>query len=649
MKPSRIFSLWATLGLCAVMVLGAMTWLTKGVLAAERDRQRAERERTSAEIRADLEERTRLALWRMDALGAAIMLRENRLPDHFYQHMLPVVMPAEDPVVLLHFEIRKGGEPESPEFSATGETSAMGERFKRLKSLLAENPLSGDEWARINLAVEKGETAWQAVPKEAVLEQGFNATQRKGQSSDQLRKDDLYQMNSNVAERAQRAKAVANQVENDALAYAKPQVAPAAPMSTFAAGSRLSKTRDEQVLEGKVIKEEARDGQALVDIKTEEVAKAVGGLTAHVGQTTDVGQMRGIWLGGELFLLRKVVRKDPAIVGISNLEGVQAVVQGVWLDSRVLRDSLLNEVKDLLPKAGLTSVEGERAAVDPLAMVSFPFRLERNESAAVANLSIKTPFGAPLWVAWGAVALAFLTSALLVRGVMRLSERRASFVSAVTHELRTPLTTFRLYSDMLESGAVKEEKRGGYLRVLSREADRLSHLVENVLAFSRIERGNARSNVRSVNAGDLLEPMRERFEARLATAGMTLVMDANCSRGLRVDTAAVEHILFNLIDNAAKYAASGDPPCVKISVREADRGVEIVICDHGPGIPLAERGRIFQAFHKSAREAAESQPGVGLGLALSRRLAKAQGGDLQCVDAQAGACFILRLPADRAL
>lgn len=654
MKPSRIISLWATLGLCAVMVLGAMTWLTKGVLAAERDRQQAEHERTAAEIRADLEERTRLALWRMDALGAAIMLRENRLPDHYYQHKPPAIMPVEDPAVLLHFEIRKGGEPVLPEFSAIGETGTMSERIKRLKSLLAENPFPGDEWARINRNVEQGEIAWQAVPKEAVQEQGSNAMQRQIQSSDQLRKDDLYQLNSNVAERAKRAQAVANQVENDALAYAKPQAAPTAPaasMSGFAAGSRLSKSRDEQVLEKKTIKEEARYDQASADIMTEEEAPptAAGGLKALVVETTDVGQMRGIWLGGELFLLRKVVRKDPAVMGLTNLEGVQSVVQGVWLDSVVLREKLLSEVRDLLPKAGLTPVDGERAAVDPLAMVSFPFRLERNESAAVAGLSIKTSFGAPLWVAWGAVALAFLTSAVLVRGVMRLSERRASFVSAVTHELRTPLTTFRLYSDMLESGAVKEEKRGGYLRVLSREADRLSHLVENVLAFSRIERGNARSNVRSVNAGDLLEPMRERFEARLATAGMTLEMDAACSRGIRVDTAAVEHILFNLIDNAAKYAVSGDPPQVEILVREGGKSVEIVVCDHGPGIPPAERGRIFQAFHKSAREAAESQPGVGLGLALSRRLAKAQGGDLQCVDAQDGACFILRLPTDGAL
>jgi signal transduction histidine kinase len=632
------------------MVLGAMTWLTRSVLTAERDRQAAESERTAAEIRADLEERTRLALWRMDALGAAIMLRENRLPDSYYQNKTAAVTAAEDPAVLLHFEIRKGGEPDSPELarSADREILTLKERMKRLRTLLTDNPLPGDEWARINRAVEKGETAWQAVPKEALQEQGFNTVQRQSQAGDQLRKDDIYQNNSSVAEFAQRAKAVANQVDNDTLAYARPQAAPAAsaPSKSPSSGyAGLSKARAEENPEGKI---KADDGGTTAIKKSKTgtpVAVGAGGSVVQVMETTDVGQMRGIWLGGELFLLRKAARKVTLVTGMTDNHETQNVVQGVWLDSRVLCERLLHEVEDLLPKANLAPAEGGNTAVDPLAMVSFPFRLERNESAAITAIPMKTPFGAPLWVAWGAVALAFLTSALLVRGVMRLSERRASFVSAVTHELRTPLTTFRLYSDMLESGVVKEEKRGGYLRVLSREADRLSHLVENVLAFSRIERGNARSNVRSVKAGELLESMRERFDARLATAGMTLEMDTTCARGFRVDTAAVEHILFNLIDNAAKYAASGNPPQVDISVREADRCVEILVRDHGPGIPSAERGRIFQAFHKSAREAAESQPGVGLGLSLSRRLAKAQGGDLQCVDAQTGTCFVLRLPA----
>jgi K+-sensing histidine kinase KdpD len=116
------------------------------------------------------------------------------------------------------------------------------------------------------------------------------------------------------------------------------------------------------------------------------------------------------------------------------------------------------------------------------------------------------------------------------------------------------------------------------------------------------------------------------------------------SRVLRVDGACVEHILFNLIDNAAKYAAGSDPAVVDLTITEAGNKLEIIVRDHGPGIPIDERRRIFRAFHKSARDAAESRPGVGLGLALSLRLARSIGGTLDCVDTAKGACFSLRLP-----
>jgi signal transduction histidine kinase len=229
---------------------------------------------------------------------------------------------------------------------------------------------------------------------------------------------------------------------------------------------------------------------------------------------------------------------------------------------------------------------------------------------------------------------------------MRLSERRASFVSAVTHELRTPLTTFRLYSDMLETGAVREEKRGQYLRVLSREADRLSHLVENVLAFSRIERGSARSHVSVTTIDGFFASQHERWSARLATAGLKLVIQSAPGLSLRAELNSLEHILFNLIDNAAKYAAGSDPPQVEITARAENGSLVIEVADHGPGIPSADRKRIFRPFHKSAREAADTQSGVGLGLALSRRLAADLGGSLAlAAGSQGGARFHLRLPA----
>jgi signal transduction histidine kinase len=255
-----------------------------------------------------------------------------------------------------------------------------------------------------------------------------------------------------------------------------------------------------------------------------------------------------------------------------------------------------------------------------------------------------------LAVGWTAVLLALLAGALLVRGVMRLSERRASFVSAVTHELRTPLTTFKLYADLLENDVVREDQRHAYLHVLGREADRLSHLVENVLAFSRVERGSAKAVVRRTSAADLLEPLGERLERHLGDAGMQLHLDLGGEAArlpLTVDAAAVEHILFNLIDNAAKYAAGGDPPVVSIAVKMARGGVAVSVSDHGPGVSAAEQQRIFRAFHKSARDAAESRPGVGLGLALSRRLARGLGGDLVYQPGTGGGCFVLTLPRER--
>jgi K+-sensing histidine kinase KdpD len=145
----------------------------------------------------------------------------------------------------------------------------------------------------------------------------------------------------------------------------------------------------------------------------------------------------------------------------------------------------------------------------------------------------------------------------------------------------------------------------------------------------------------------LLESMRERFEARLAAAHLRLEMNIESPLRCSLDSNALEHILFNLIDNAAKYAAGSEPPLVTIGISNPSKRLEISVSDHGPGISNEECKKIFRPFHKSAKQAAESQPGVGLGLALSNRLARSMGGKLVCgnrTDGQSGAVFVLTLP-----
>jgi hypothetical protein len=259
-----------------------------------------------------------------------------------------------------------------------------------------------------------------------------------------------------------------------------------------------------------------------------------------------------------------------------------------------------------------------------------------------------SPLRWALAAAWLALVAAAFAAAALLAGVLALSERRAAFVSSVTHELRTPLTTFRLYAGLLEEGMVPPADVPVYHATLRTEAERLAHLVENVLAYARLERGTATPQAAPVPLVDLLPRIVERASDRARQAGfawqVTVAADAR-DMAVQADPAAVEQVLFNLVDNACKYGR-GEPPSIELSVARHGRGVALAVRDHGPGLPAREAARLFQPFRKSARDSAGTAPGVGLGLALARRLARQMGGELAAESpADDGARFVLWLRA----
>jgi signal transduction histidine kinase len=261
-----------------------------------------------------------------------------------------------------------------------------------------------------------------------------------------------------------------------------------------------------------------------------------------------------------------------------------------------------------------------------------------------------SPIRLSLLIAWACILLAAGAVAVLLMGAVTLSERRGAFVSAVTHELRTPLTTFRMYTEMLSEQMVPDEaKRMSYVNTLRVEADRLSHLVENVLSYARLERGRVGGRVEVTTFKDLLEKVGKRLADRAEQGGMKLMIDSGESSAdalrIHTDPSAVEQILFNLVDNACKYAVSSATKEIHITPRQNGSKAELRIRDHGPGFSVKEKRSLFQPFSKSARQAAHSAPGVGLGLALSRRLAREMGGDLSLAEMpDGGACFVLTLP-----
>jgi signal transduction histidine kinase len=206
-----------------------------------------------------------------------------------------------------------------------------------------------------------------------------------------------------------------------------------------------------------------------------------------------------------------------------------------------------------------------------------------------------------------------------------------------------------MYTEMLADGMVADPAaQAAYHKTLRAEANRLGHLVDNVLLYSRLERSRRDTRVESAPLADCLARLTPRLSDRAAQANMTVslqVEPAAQATRIRANLLSVEQILFNLVDNACKYATSADQPTIDLRVDRKPNQIEIRVADHGPGLDPAARARLFQPFSKSVHEAADTAPGLGLGLALSRRLARNMNADLRLdPTAQSGATFVLTLP-----
>ncbi|TWU43715.1 Alkaline phosphatase synthesis sensor protein PhoR [Novipirellula aureliae] len=353
--------------------------------------------------------------------------------------------------------------------------------------------------------------------------------------------------------------------------------------------------------------------------------------------------MQPTWMNGKLIFVRRVDDENGM------------VFQCCWLNWQEIEHELQNEVAELLPNVQFEAITPNTQLKIGTALTTIPVQLVIDRPAMLARLAMDLPatarssaFSISLLAAWCCLGLAALASALLLRGVLRLSERRAAFVSAVTHELRTPLTTFRMYSEMLADGMVPPEKSKQYANTLKVQADRLSHLVENVLLFAKLERSSARIHSETVTVEGLISRFSCRLMERADDSQMRLVIEVPPSVAivpLSTQPAVIEQILFNLVDNACKYAQSSADNRIILSVGPAANRIQFRVQDFGPGITSVDRKRLYEPFHQSRTAKANAVAGVGLGLALCDRMAKSIAGRLFDKDCSTGAVFILELPS----
>jgi signal transduction histidine kinase len=222
---------------------------------------------------------------------------------------------------------------------------------------------------------------------------------------------------------------------------------------------------------------------------------------------------------------------------------------------------------------------------------------------------------------------------------VRLSKKKDDFISAVSHELRTPLTSIRMYAEMLEKEWVPtEEKRKEYYTGMRQETERLSRLIENVLDFSRIQRGKKQYQFVLGDVHDCLSQAAQLMLPCVKKAGFELHTEYAEAEPFMFDRDAVTQIVINLIDNACKYARPAADNHIILRTKKQDGYVLIEIEDHGPGVPRKEQARIFEAFYRCADESTRQAVGTGLGLALVKRFAEAHHGFVQLAPANPSGC-----------
>jgi len=224
---------------------------------------------------------------------------------------------------------------------------------------------------------------------------------------------------------------------------------------------------------------------------------------------------------------------------------------------------------------------------------------------------------------------------------IKLAQKKDDFISAVSHELRTPLTSIRMYSEMLERDWVKsEDKLAEYYKSMRQESERLSRLIENVLDFSRIQRGRKKYTFSVGNLNECIAGVIEMMTPYAEQNGFSIKTQLEQIGQMAFDSDAVKQIVVNLLDNAIKYARNAEDKTITLRTKSDSQFVFIEVEDHGPGVPHRQRKKIFEEFYRTEAEATRETTGTGLGLALVKKFAQAHNGFVEILTAKpAGAIF----------
>ncbi|MDP8243016.1 MAG: ATP-binding protein [Candidatus Hinthialibacter antarcticus] len=231
---------------------------------------------------------------------------------------------------------------------------------------------------------------------------------------------------------------------------------------------------------------------------------------------------------------------------------------------------------------------------------------------------------------------------------LALSDMRSNFVARVSHELRTPLGLIRLFAETMELDRIKdEETKKEYLHAITKESERLTHLINNILNFSQIESQKKQYNLTPCSIEDIIfetvDAMQYHFQRHDMNVDMDIesdVPDVNC------DHEAIGQALYNILSNAVKY--SGDGMSIDVRAFKQNNQVVIEVADQGIGIAKDNQRKIFQEFYRVNDPRVQETGGSGLGLAVVQHIVEGHQGRLTVEsNLDEGSTFSIRLPISR--